>query len=179
MPTCRHVMIDLETMGLTPDSAIVSIGAVLFDPRYNIAEAGTFYRELDWESQGRKIDRETLTWWEGQSSEARAALGGLDDLGEVLTDLAARLPKDARVWANGPSFDIAMLEHAYRQHHIEVPWKHYNVRDCRTVLDMFENSRGGLNRSLATKVTHNALNDAKLQSSHITEMWRKILQTEQ
>lgn len=30
----RHVMIDLETMGTTPQSAIVSIGAIVFDPRY-------------------------------------------------------------------------------------------------------------------------------------------------
>jgi len=44
----NHVMIDLETMGITPDSAVVSIGAVVFDPRFNHVSSKTFYRELDW-----------------------------------------------------------------------------------------------------------------------------------
>jgi len=40
----NHVMIDLETMGLLPGSAIVSIGAVVFDPRLNrVSNKNTFY----------------------------------------------------------------------------------------------------------------------------------------
>ncbi len=43
---CADVMIDIETMGLGPDAAIVAIGAVFFD-----LEKGTlverFYRAID------------------------------------------------------------------------------------------------------------------------------------
>lgn len=170
----RHVMIDLETMGTKPNSAIVSIGAVIFDPRYGKVSDKTYYSELDWESQGREICKDTAMWWESQSSEAREALHGIDDLENSLKELAAFLPKDAKVWGNGSLFDIAMLEDAYRQHNIDIPWKFWNVRDCRTVLDMYESKRGGFNKK-SGGVLHNALDDAKYQASYITMMWSKLL----
>lgn len=173
--TPRHVMIDLETMGTTPDSAIVSIGAVIFDPRYGIITKNEFYMELDWESQNRLIDQETVKWWEGQSEEARAAHYGLDELSEALSLLARWLPKDAKVWGNGSTFDISMLEDAYRQLNIEIPWKFWNVRDCRTVLDMYESVRGGFNKTVNRNGAHNALQDAKFQAQYITMMWQKLL----
>ena len=46
MKKLRHVMIDLETMGKVPEMAIVSIGAVIFDPRYGEVSKETFYVEL-------------------------------------------------------------------------------------------------------------------------------------
>lgn len=47
-------MIDLETMDKIPSASIVSIGAVIFDPRTNKVgktPKTQFYRELDWEEQ--------------------------------------------------------------------------------------------------------------------------------
>lgn len=167
-------MIDLETMGTNPDSAIVSIGAVIFDPRYGQVSKDTFYVELDWKSQGRTIDRETEKWWKAQSNEAKDALYGIDDLDVTLKDLAAWLPGDVKVWGNGSVFDISMLEDAYRQLDIEIPWKFWNIRDCRTVLDMYESKRGGFSKK-SGGVTHNALDDAIYQAQYITMMWRRLL----
>ena len=171
----RHVMIDLETMGTTPDSAIVSIGAVIFDPRYGKVSKQTFYRELDWEDQERHICPETTKWWEGQTAEAKAAHFGLDALEDVLKELAEWLPKDAKVWGNGSTFDISMLEDAYRQYNIDIPWKFWNVRDCRTVLDMYESTRGGFNKTVNRQGAHNALDDARFQAQYITMMWTRLL----
>lgn len=171
----RHVMIDLETMGTTPQSAIVSIGAIVFDPRYGKVSKETFYRELDWEDQERHICPETTEWWKGQSDEAKAAHYGLDSLDDVLKELAEWLPKDCKVWGNGATFDISMLEDAYRQYEIEIPWKFWNVRDCRTVLDMYESVRGGFNKTVNRKGAHNALDDAKFQAQYITMMWSRLL----
>lgn len=171
----RHVMIDLETMGTTPQSAIVSIGAIVFDPRYGKVSKETFYRELDWEDQERHICPETTKWWEGQTAEAKAAQFGLDALEDVLKELAEWLPKDAKVWGNGSTFDISMLEDAYRQYDIEIPWKFWNVRDCLTVLDMYESTRGGFNKTVNRQGAHNALQDAKFQAQYITMMWSRLL----
>jgi len=171
----HHCMIDLETMGLTPDSAIVSIGAVIFDPRYQVTNKHkTFYVELDWESQGRHCDPKTKIWWAAQGDKARCALNGLEELPDVLTDLSDFLPGDVRVWGNGPTFDISILEDTYRQCNIEIPWKFWNVRDCRTVLDMYESKRGGLNRGLGG-IKHNALDDAINQANNISKMWKELL----
>ena len=170
----RHVMIDLETMGTVPEMAIVSVGAVLFDPRLGKIDKKTFYRELDWESQGRFIDPETQKWWEGQNAKAKDALYGLEDLGDTLNELSEWLPADCKVWGNGSTFDISCLEHAYRQLGIVIPWKFWNVRDCRTVLDMYESKRGGFNKQTGGTL-HNALDDAKYQASYINKMWLELL----
>lgn len=88
MKQLRHVMIDLETMGKTPESAIVSIGAVIFDPRYGKVSDTTFYRELDWEDQDRLVCSDTQEWWAKQSPKAKAALHGLDALEDALDELS-------------------------------------------------------------------------------------------
>lgn len=171
----NHVMIDLETMGKTPDCAIVSIGAVVFDPRIGRVSKNTFYRELDWESQGRTIDPGTQEWWQGRAPAAKAALNGLDELDEALVELAEWLPRDAKPWGNGATFDISFLEHAYRQHGIEIPWKFWNVRDCRTIKDLYESARGGYDKKSGGTL-HHALDDAIFQAQYICEMWKSILQ---
>lgn len=174
MKNLRHVMVDIETMGTNPDAAIVSIGAVLFNPLIGKISNKTFYVELEWVPQGRCIDPETIKWWRTQPRVAQQALCGLDDLQEVLGAFTQWLPKDCKVWGNGPTFDISILEHAYRQHKIDIPWKYWNVRDCRTVLDMYESKRGGLNRKVSgTK--HNALDDAIHQAQTISYIWTQLL----
>jgi len=172
----NHVMIDLETMGLTPNSAIVSIGAVVFDPRANKVSRKTFYRELEWDTQNRKIDAGTLNWWYSANvtDQAREALDGLEDLEPVLGELADWLPKDAKVWGNGATFDISMLEDAYNQHDIEIPWKFWNIRDVRTIKDMYESQRGGFSKK-SGGVAHNALDDALHQAQYTCMMWNKLI----
>ena len=58
---------------------------------------------------------------------------------------------------------------------MEIPWKFWNVRDCRTVLDMYESKRGGFNKSGNRAGAHNALQDAIYQAKYITMMWSKLL----
>ena len=176
----NHVMIDLETMGTRADSAIVSIGAVVFDPRLNKVGKRdtkmTFYTELDWEfDQDRHICPDTANWWSKQSVEARSALNGLDSLDTSLVELANWLPKDVKVWGNGAIFDIGMLENAYQQYGIPIPWKFWNVRDCRTVKDMYESARGGWDGKVGG-VAHNALDDALHQAQYICKMWTSLLE---
>ena len=170
----NHVMIDLETMGITPDSAVVSIGAVVFDPRFNHISSKTFYQELGWSDQQRLIDPQTRKWWSTNTPLAKAALNGLEELTDALTELAKWLPKDAKVWGNGATFDISILENAYRQHGIDIPWKFWNVRDCRTVKDMYESSRGGFSKKTGG-VLHHALDDAIFQAQYICDMWKSLL----
>jgi len=179
MAKINHVMIDIETMGLTPGAAIVSIGAVIFDPRCNRVTKSTFYEELDWLAQGRNIDLETKSWWEdgkpnGAPKAAQEALHGLEDLEEVLDNLTDYLPADCKVWGNGSIFDIAILENAYRSYDKVIPWEFWNVRDCRTIKDMYESSRGGWDKKMGGG-KHNALQDAIYQAEYICAMWNSIL----
>jgi len=64
-------------------------------------------------------------------------------------------------------------EHAYRESLLDIPWRFWNVRDCRTIKDLFESKRGGLNDNF-TGVAHNALDDAIHQAKWVTLMWSKL-----
>lgn len=75
-----RVMVDIETLGVEPGAAIVSIGAVRFGPG-GLGE--TFERSIDLKScefRGLQIDAETLEWWLNQGEVAREQLIGGDDL---------------------------------------------------------------------------------------------------
>lgn len=166
-------MIDIETMGLGPGAAIVSIGAVVFDPRYGKVTDDTFYVELDWKAQKRVEDHSTRAWWAKQPAQAQKALKGEVGLIDALDDLAFFLPDDCKVWGNGPTFDIAILENAHNDIAEPYPWKFWNVRCCRTIRDLYESSRGGLEKGYGNN--HNALEDAINQAKAVCFMWAKIL----
>ena len=54
----KHLMVDLETLATSPDAAILTIGAVLFDP-YSTRVYDKFYTRVNLESTtdlGMKID---------------------------------------------------------------------------------------------------------------------------
>ena len=54
------VMYDFETMGQSPDTAVISLGGVMFN-RDGIL--GKKYWVFDWENQpGRTVDPSTKTW---------------------------------------------------------------------------------------------------------------------
>ena len=165
--TTTNIIIKLETMGLSSDSAIASIGATALGGKDN----SDFYIELDWEEQDRHIDSDTKRWWKNQSSDVTKYLNGLDTLREGLIALSTWLGKqdNSRIvlWG-GVSFDINILEHAYRQLYLPIPWKFYNVRDIGTLssLNDMKNShkKGKPVSPEKLLMSHHALTDAKRKS---------------
>ncbi|MFV1943451.1 3'-5' exonuclease [Pseudomonas luteola] len=178
-----HVSFDLETLSLRSDAVILSIGAVAFLEKAD--NTLDFYRECKTASQMglRHIDPNTLAWWEGQSEAARRTLEHCKlpecpRLGEALVALRDWLNTlstqgELFVWGNGSSFDVAILEHAYRQWDMQVPWKFYNVRDMRTIKDLYERKFGPLVMS-RTGTHHNALDDAAYQGKGIKLMMEAL-----
>lgn len=167
----NDLMIDLETLGTTPDAAIVSIGAVWFDPRSD--ELGDeFYRVLELE-QRRRIDPNTVRWWMDQSSDARRVFTTMnrEPLASALSALETFIfsnPDDPRVWSQGASFDVVLLEDAYRQFEMTPPWKFWDIRDTRTVYDLAGNDERG------AAVAHHALEDAKAQARRVQRCYAAL-----
>lgn len=179
MTTLNHLMVDLETMGTRPNAPIVSIGAVFFDP--NTGEIGPeFYRGIDIQDSFRYAvaDGGTVKWWMKQSDAARAsAIEGGATMADALAELAEFYGRgrNAQVWANGPSFDIVILEYAYHRALAQTaPWDFWNARCVRTIVELAkgkverpkEFTRGG--------TAHNALDDAIFQAKYVSDMWRAI-----
>ena len=176
MNILRHAMIDLETLDLVPSARIVSIGIVMFDPRFN-AVGDKYYVELDHKAQiNRTKDPKTVKWWKQQPPAVQKALKGTELLQDALEDIMFFLPEDVMVWGNGSIFDIAIMEHAYREHELEIPWKFWNVMDMRTIKYFYESQRGGWDKKCGGD-KHNALDDAYHQAQSVSAMWRKLVKS--
>lgn len=179
MTTRENCMIDIETLGTFMNAPVVTIGACFFDPM--TGEIGDkFYERIDLVDAMRfgRADPETLRWWLKQDAAAQAELAKPGrKAADVLNDLTAfyRKSNDGKVWGNGPSFDITLLDYQYdRVLTQKAPWKFWNVRDVRTVVQLAEGlvkkpaefTRGG--------TAHNALDDCIFQVGYVSKMWRAL-----
>ncbi len=162
----QHVMIDLETLGTTPDSIILSIGACRFDLDSDKIDDAAFYTSIapaEQQKLGRTFSDDTLVWWMQQPAEARAVFGEpKESLQSALTDLADWFAVTGAkfIWSNGASFDIPMLNHAYKGFDLESPWEFYDERCLRT----FKTLPGMKDLKVPNALKHNALQDAIAQA---------------
>jgi hypothetical protein len=179
----RDLMIDLETMGTGHNSAILSIGAVAFDPMEGTRANTTFYAVLNLKSctdLGLKIDADTLMWWMKQSEQARDDWVNPGDdpvnLEDALFSFESYMantldcvPRNALVWANAPSFDCGLMADAYAACSRALPWKYYNERCFRTVKSLAKVSAFPF---VGRK--HNALDDALHQAKCVCKYYKAI-----
>lgn len=170
-----HVMVDIESLGIVPGSAILSVGAVYFGDEGLGAE---FYRTVDlFDSlmHGLTIDVETVGWWRDQTPAARAVAsdaGARRSLGDALHEFARFIdvaPGAHCLWAKGPDFDLVMLQAAYRAAGLKRPWSFRHARDVRTAVAMARGVAFG-----AREQKHHALEDAKYQAEQIRIVYKHL-----
>lgn len=161
------VMLDLETLGKTPGSVIVAIGAVKFAEGQILDR---FYERVDAEScvvLGLQMDVSTVMWWLTQDEEARMEITRQGrPLADVLRSFSSWIDDpDAEIWGNGASFDNVLLAEAYDRTGLTRPWQYWNDRCYRTVKNLHPE------RSMKRMGTHhNALDDAESQALHLMEI---------
>ena len=173
-----EVMLDLETIGMPPNGAVLSIGAVRFDFDDSNDIWDEFYANIDLKScavAGLSMDPDTIMWWFRQNEEARASLlSAKRPLLDVLTDFGGWISPDDKIWGNGPDFDNVLLANAYRSIGLPVPWKHWNNRCLRTLrgLANLNKDNDGLQRQ---GIHHNALDDARHQVRIVRLAYQKLM----
>lgn len=163
----KDVMIDIETLGRKSGCAVLTIGAVCFD-RYTGELGETFYAAMDREMATLygHVDPETVKWWERQSDSAKVdAFNGTESPLVIANKFSEWIDGDDLVWGNGSVFDITILEAWFEETCVKIPWKFWNVRDVRTVVDI-----GNVNPKQFTRkgTYHNALDDAIFQVEYTT-----------
>lgn len=182
----NDIMIDLETLGHSSNAAIVSIGAVQFNPLTGEL-GGEFECVIDIEDAEKygKVDASTVKWWLKQSDDARAlfqlqtAMTLQDGLLEFHDWLTANTQfKQRTVWGNGATFDPVVLANAYQATNLQLPWPYWGVRDVRTVVDI-----GRKIFNIDPKkdfpfegVPHSALDDAKHQAKYVSAIYQRLQQ---
>ncbi|EFE3685166.1 exonuclease [Escherichia coli] len=179
--TCDHLMLDLETMGKNPDAPIISIGAIFFDPQ--TGDMGPeFSKTIDLETAGGVIDRDTIKWWLKQSREVQSAI--MTDeipLDDALLQLREFIDENSgeffvQVWGNGANFDNTILRRSYERQGIPCPWRYYNDRDVRTIVELGK----AIDFDARTAIPfegerHNALDDARYQAKYVSVIWQKLI----
>ncbi|HGE7338943.1 3'-5' exoribonuclease domain-containing protein [Citrobacter sp. FDAARGOS_156] len=181
-----HLMVDMETMGNSPDAPIVSIGAVFFDPSTGNTGA-EFYRVVSLESSmsfGMKPDASTIQWWLKQSPEARSAilvdeamglLETLELLADFIAENAANGSHTVQLWGNGCSFDNVILRRAYALTDTPFAVPFWNDRDVRTMVELGKSV--GINPRYDIPFEgdmHNALSDARHQVKYVSAIWQRL-----
>lgn len=141
----NNFMVDIETLGTSPFSIILSIGVVAFDVK--TGEIGNqFYRTIDVASSkevGLTLDQSTVDWWANQDKSVRDMLTkDTIPVGHALEDLTNWLNMqvgeqgDKFMWGNSARFDLGLLENAYSKCMLPYPWNFYNERCCRTIVSL-------------------------------------------
>lgn len=175
------MMIDIETLALTPDAIVLSVGAVAFDKYGKIDKR--FYRVLNTEDQinflKRVEDPETRKWWETQDINAyqeafnpvRCKVSrGMEELSEFI-----KAYNPVRVWANSPWFDLVILESLYRdigQRYL-IPWTYKQPRDVRTIVDLAKFSWDKYECGIVG-VAHTPVYDCEVQIDVVTQCRKKL-----
>lgn len=167
-------MIDLETMGTSPDAPVVAIGVVAFE--FDDSDTGIRYVDQLYVTcplsadvaNGAVIDADTVRWWLQQDDAASKALVSATaevdgatpavDVAEWFNHTEPDIGKRV-VWGNGPDFDNVLLAAWLRRHNQQPMWKFYNNRCFRTALAMCRTVR-----RIKPTVAHHALSDATAQA---------------
>jgi exodeoxyribonuclease VIII len=154
------LMIDLEGLGTGPDTTILTIAAQSFDPFGSGYCEPKYYARITLESQeNRSIQQSTIDWWATQPAAARDEAFAEQDrvpLDQALDELGRLIWHSKRIWAQGPTYDMNILEHAYKSYGKPIPWQFYAVRDSRTVFSLWP----GLPKPATS---HHALEDCRRQ----------------
>lgn len=166
------IMLDLETLSTKPDATVLTFGACKFNPyRQEDIDKGIYFRiNVDQQiTLGRDVDDSTVEWWGKQAEDVREeALGDGDriTLEQFTKELNRFIVGAKNIWAQGPVFDIVILENLYRQLGLPCPWQFWQIRDSRTLLsthgDPREKNKVGL---------HNALEDAVSQAQAVQHVF--------
>lgn len=179
-----NLMIDIETLSTAKNAAIVSIGAVFFNPGTD--ELGrNFYQLVSQKScvdLGLDVSTDTLAWWQKQDDEVRIALNSNNGvhLAVALYNLSNFISSEcgdkAVVWGNGPSFDCAILATAFNAVGMPLPWRYSNERCVRTIVDLGRTLlKMDPKHDKMIGPAHNALADAEHQAKYVSKIYQGLV----
>lgn len=175
------VMLDLETFGTGPSAAIIQIGACKFASTMPNAGVGERFRvEVSLQSAilaGMETEPDTIIWW---SKQERTTIGqtAAVTLEQALKEFADWWPKEDDpdnpkhiVWSHGLSFDVPIMDFAYRLLGLRAPWSYRNQRDTRTLFAI-ATALGW--QKPQTPTAHDGLQDAIDQAVQVQQAMRHV-----
>ena len=170
-------MIDLETLDTKPTAAVLTIGAVKFDPfgdDVKNPQSDKLYLKVDIDScdrLGLTTSQSTLDWWSQQSKEAQDEAFSTENripIHEAMNKLYKFCWGAKRVWSHGAAFDTVICENIFARLEKLCPWNFWEVRCTRTLFDI------GINPHRPPVLAHHALEDAWNQAVGVQNVIRTL-----
>lgn len=174
-----HLMIDFETLCNTPNSVVLSLGAVLFTKERMIASEHWIMNPDDQFKAKLDVSFDTIAWWMNQGDEAKKLFNTclstgvpmrsfLDDFERFIKEFASGM--QIIVWANGANFDIPIIENLLKRGARKCPWKFWDTRCYRTMKAIHKIEEGKERNG----IKHDALQDASFQAGCVMGMFNRI-----
>ena len=173
------ILLDTETLGLSPTSIITEIAAIAF----TIGEDGTPFitDHLDlrpdfWEqlTAGRTFDADTIAFHRnlGTLPNIQSPIINNQSMAciEAITSLTAfiREHNPRHIWIQGTDFDRPLLENFCDAHNQPLPWKYSISRDARTAYALANPGQ------YPAKRPHKALEDCQATLADLTAALTKL-----
>jgi hypothetical protein len=165
-----EAMADIETLDTKNSAVVFQIGLVIF-------EGGLLLEQFQWNldidqqlGRGRTVSASTLAFHLGIPTNLKDAIVKEDEIycGAVvitaLQEVIARY-KIKNFWSKG-SFDFNILESLFIDYQAATPWKYYQLRELRTLMQECNVPKGD--------VSHNALEDCLAQIKQLNACRAKI-----
>ena len=179
-----NIVLDLETLGTSEDSAIIQIGcSIPFFDRCNVPlglpcdfEVTIAYEDcLDMVELGVLSQEEsTMKWWNEQDPKTKMLVfSGQDSYSSALDQLEFWLDSIksggavVAIWGNGSDFDNRLLSYTVHALNYKPMWNFRNNRDLRTLKALFPIS--DLTPEVG-EIEHTALGDARYEARLINHI---------
>lgn len=172
------LMIDIESLGLSPDSRILQVGYCVGDLQERTIVKGPISHLLRVDEQkDRAVDFGTLSWWMQQDKAVAGPIFApcgdrvpLNFLFSIFEGVVGLYP-GCTVWASPAMFDLSMLTHAWDG---KKPWSYSAERDMMTLYKLLD-PKGELKPSENAKA-HDAGADAEWQMQYLFRLYDRMVE---
>lgn len=176
-------IVDFETLGVTDDSVLLSVGILPcpdISGTYTVKDliSSGLYIKFNREQQykaGRKLDSNTLEWWEKQGDAAKIVLSNTNLHDIVKAQLTIRSfmfehgfdKRESKIWSRGMIdqrwWQSFCMTCATLDQNVNDFLPFQNWRDIRTILEVLTGStKGSIQDDDPRFIKHNALSDCVL-----------------
>lgn len=181
----KHVMIDTETLGLTPGSVVRTVSLVEFEPH-----TGKTGRKQTWVinlqdsiKAGFRIEAGTLKWWMMKSEEARKAFVSSPENEISLVSFVSEFEQwfkqygdKVALWGLQIDFDPAMIRPYLAYYHMfimredsyNLPWNRKCMVDVRPFMEAYRCIHP------EQQTVHTSMDDCMMQIDAVAEIFRSL-----
>ena len=186
------IMVDLETLGTDPDAVVIQLSGVVYDRKTGktMEEFDEFISPKSALDAKLTISASAMKWWFQQDQRVfkKIILGAVSkgkDITEVLNhfnnfleDVKTKYKTNSiHLWGNGTMSDNVWIDNCYRNTNVKNPFKYFEHKDVRTLVQLGEDILGRDCRDdiKFEGLEHDALADCYHQIKFCVKIYKEII----